>query len=1211
MGGGATEFSGTERFAVERKIGEGGMGLVYEAIDRRSGARVALKTLRSVSPSALGRLKTEFRMLQEIEHPNLVSLGELVESDGDWFITMELVRGRSLLDYVCGDAPATDVDVALDDTREGMTDHAFDIARLRGAFGQLAGALCALHARGVLHRDIKPTNALVTDDERLVLLDFGLAMDLRSSKPSLDHSVVGTAAYMAPEQAAGRPVTAAADWYAFGVALYQALTGALPFEGSSLQMLLDKQRADVVPPARRAPNVPADLDALCTELLAYDPDERPSGSHVLRAFGARPVVAVTGTSSLASTLIGRDDELVRLGEVYAMARTEPVAVYVRGQSGMGKSALVKAFLDGLRARDDDVLVLPGRCFQNESVPFKAVDGVVDALAQAMLRMRRAQAAELVPRNAALLPQIFPVFGQVEVIARAPRGAREIGDRMELRARALAALRELFQLLVERRRVVVSIDDLHWSDDDSAKLLSQLLSPPDAPPLLLIATARDTGVMPELPCPVEHIELGPLDAVDARKLAKAYLDSVGTASHVSASLVAAEARGHPLHIEELVRHLAEADPSDRAPRLDEAIWERVSRLPDESRRLVELVAVAGAPLPEPVFMMASELPAEDFARHVSMLRISHLLKRGGTSAQATLEAYHDRVRESVFAKLPEDRRVAHHRRLAIGLELTNHTDFERLAVHHLGAGDRDRAIDGFERAAEAAMTALAFGRAARLYRDARALMTPDDERRAHLSETYGDALASAGRGVEAAAAYREALPGARELRELELRRKIAEQLLRSGHLDPGVEAIDELARAGGMKLASSPAQALRQLLWLRAKVALRGYRYKLRDEREVPASVLARIDTARAVADTLGWSEPLPAAVFHNVGLLAALRAGEPRRLALSMAGETVRLALPGVSAHAKTQRALDIVHSLADYAEREDAWLVPGVDGLVAFHEGRFEEALTAFRDTKDVILTTSARGFDLATVRLYELRCLRFLGRIGELCAMVPELLRDAEARNDAYMITTATADFGIFPVLQGDDPDGARDMLERAVAGWSTRTYQIQHALVLYAQCRLDGYSGDPVAGFDRFEAGWRALRRSLLLRIELMLGASWMVRGVFAAAAAARGGRPGAEAIARKSLAVLRRIPGAWAQPYALNVEAGLAFARGDRDEAVAVLRRIDAPLSLALSARYIVGQLVGGDEGRAERERAERDIAAQGFRNPHRFAAIDFPWRPDDA
>ncbi len=107
MGGGATEFSGTERFAVERKIGEGGMGLVYEAIDRRSGARVALKTLRSVSPSALGRLKTEFRMLQEIEHPNLVSLGELVESDGDWFITMELVRGRSLLDYVCGDAPAT------------------------------------------------------------------------------------------------------------------------------------------------------------------------------------------------------------------------------------------------------------------------------------------------------------------------------------------------------------------------------------------------------------------------------------------------------------------------------------------------------------------------------------------------------------------------------------------------------------------------------------------------------------------------------------------------------------------------------------------------------------------------------------------------------------------------------------------------------------------------------------------------------------------------------------------------------------------------------------------------------------------------------------------------------------------------------------------------------------------------------------------------
>jgi serine/threonine protein kinase len=282
-------FAGTDRFQVIRRIGSGGMGVVYEALDREKNIHVALKTLRERDGDSVLRLKQEFRTLQDVQHPNLVALGELIEEDGVWFFTMELIRGVSFLKYVRPgwNEPESDISPSEDTARPmhmawrpgvpGGAPPIFDEPRLRAGLAQLARGLLALHAAGKIHRDVKPSNILVTEDERVVVLDFGLATSVEHSATESDSNVVGTALYMAPEQALGGKVGPEADWYSAGVVLYEALVGVPPFLGPNLQVLMDKQRIAPPEPKLERPGIPDDLNDLAVELLRFDPAARPSG----------------------------------------------------------------------------------------------------------------------------------------------------------------------------------------------------------------------------------------------------------------------------------------------------------------------------------------------------------------------------------------------------------------------------------------------------------------------------------------------------------------------------------------------------------------------------------------------------------------------------------------------------------------------------------------------------------------------------------------------------------------------------------------------------------------------------------------------------------------------------------------------------------------------------------------------------------------------
>ena len=257
--------------------------------------------------------------------------------------------------------------------------------RLIPALRQLVDGVAALHARGKLHRDIKPSNVLVTADGRVVILDFGLIAELLPLHAGEASYVSGgTPAYMAPEEAAGGTPSEAGDWYGIGITLYEALTGTLPFAGTLTELLLAKRTIDPPAPVDVAPDVPPDLSAICMGLLRRDRAQRLSGPAALRQLTRETRCRLSTRPRRRPVTRPSSAEIVSFARwtrrFQAVVNGQPAALSISGPSGIGKSALLRHFLRRIAAADD-VLVLSGRCYENESVPFKVLDGVVDDLSR--------------------------------------------------------------------------------------------------------------------------------------------------------------------------------------------------------------------------------------------------------------------------------------------------------------------------------------------------------------------------------------------------------------------------------------------------------------------------------------------------------------------------------------------------------------------------------------------------------------------------------------------------------------------------------------------------------------------------------------------------------------------------------------------------------------------------------------------------------------
>lgn len=1212
------------RFRIVRRVGQGAMGVVYEAIDESRGQRVAIKAMHRLGPERVYRFKREFRALTGVRHRNVVALHELVSDRDQLFFTMELVEGTDFITALCGPliagrryAPCRDYD------------------RLRAIVRELADGVHAIHCAGILHRDIKPSNVLVTPAGRVVLLDFGLVREHGVEDHigvTADGALLGTPMYMAPEQALGVEVGPATDWYAVAELLYHALVGEPPFASlGMLAMLAAKRDSLPPPPSSLRDGIPEDLDALCVELLVPEPKDRPSGEEIVARLGAVSTPASSSTP-VAEAFFGRARELTALRDAYQDARRNPVLVLVEGPSGIGKTALAQRFCAEVTAADD-AIVLAGRCSERESIPYKALDAVMDTLALRLGVHGDPRSVDaLLPRDVRSIARLFPVLRGVPAIALAA-GLREEDevDPVTARRRAIAALGEMLARIADRRRVVVRIDDFQWADHDSAVLLGGVLRQVDPAAILVVLTVRDGAardgtplqrLLTELaerdqPLSIRRMSIGPLPADEAEQLAIELLGGKAKRARTLARDIVREADGSPFFVGELVRYARLLDSSDGLPvdesavRLDNVIRGRLSRLPANIRSVLEVAAVAGGRTTQRIALAVAGDDVDPSA--VRSLVDDRLVRLHGAELDDTLEIDHDRIRETVLEGIAPERISGIHLAIAHALGAAGIADEPALAHHYRAAGEFRLAHDHTLAAAEQAAAALAFDRAAELYHVALSLDVLAPGEYAEVEAKMADALANAGRIPEAARAYRRAALHGGPM-AIEWRRRAAEHLLASGHTDEGRAALEEVLRDVGLSLPASTVRAIGSLVVDRARLALGGLR--TRDPGDTPASPqdLERLDVCWTASRGLIYTDGLAGAAFHAQHLRLALRCGEPVRVARALAVEAhLSVALGADPKLAEAQALIDRAQAIADGVDSHYArGMIAECAGHVAIAVGDW---LTCFERLEQAIETFRTRctgvAHEIGICRAHGAICLQFMGRVPELRERAYALLEETRDRPNPYVTGFARGILGNMALLAPDRVEEAAEQLA-IYQHDAPRRFQGQMVNYVCQTAALERYRGRADRAYlmgetDEPVVAKLAVRRSPQVNAEVLL---WRVQCILAGATLVPDPR-GRLGRAERSISALLAHPSAYARAYGELCRASAQALLGNRDAARTGLRAAielfsrGHMLAFEACANRRLAALLEGDDAGAAQAASDAAMAKMGVVRPDRFTDMMAP------
>jgi len=767
-------------YRLIRVIGRGGMGAVYLAEHSDTRRQVALKVLPpeyAAMPDRVARFLREGMAGTRLRHPNIVETYEVGEENGTYYIAMEYVQGESL--------------------RERLDRRALDLRQSLDIALQVAEALAHAHSRHIVHRDLKPSNIMIAADGTAKVMDFGLAKVADASTVTMAGVLMGTAAYISPEQARGEATDARSDLYSLGVMLYEMISGQLPFTAETTAAVIFKHINEQPIPVRRlAPDVLPAVDGLVWRLLHKQPERRfQSALELASAIRLCLDALDKGTSlpanlfdptlpsdeMLATThipLVGRERELAFLRQALDQARNSRGGlVLISGEAGLGKTRLVAEIQR--EARSAGFLCLTGHClYQEDPNPYLPFVEIL----QSYLDTRETMVGipedddtigHLVTRLSNFLPYA--------ATAAAPAAHEALGW-ADAQTALFETIRQVLTSLGQKQPLLLFVDDLQWASAATLRLLHYLARNIQAAPILQVGTYREEDIQQETgaePHPLqevmrrmsrehlfEHLALSPLtreqsDALvrhvlpgapeDAEFLARVYAETEGNPFFILEALRMWQEEGQLVYTEAGWRLIGKPEEMRVPQRVHDVITRRLQRLDEASREILDVAAVMGRRFTVETISAALGLPKVELLRRLGRLEKNHQLI---AFESGTYTFTHHLIRDVLYAELAEPLRVEYHLIIAKRLEELYAGRLEEIAydlAHHFYQGaDYRTGLRYAQMATERAEAQWALEEALhfnRLALDAIAHLPPDPhyarqerdlrQRRAALLQVAGD------------------------------------------------------------------------------------------------------------------------------------------------------------------------------------------------------------------------------------------------------------------------------------------------------------------------------------------------------------------------------------------------------------------------------------------------------------------------------------------
>lgn len=776
------------RYRVERFLGEDAHKRVYLAHDVTLDREVAFALIggEALDAGRADRVRREGVAMGRLGgHPNVVTVYDAGEERGAPYIVEEYLEGGTVADLLTS-----------------FPNRRLTVERAVRIAADVCAALAHAHGRGVVHRDLNPSNVWLAADGTAKLGDFGLVAALRPSasgtfaRLTSEGMMVGTIPYLAPEQALGRSPDPRADLYSLGAVLYELVTGGPPFAGDDAVAIISQHlRTPPVAPAWRNPEVPGPLDALIVALLAKAPEDRPqSAGEVGGALGALAAPARRRPSTVESAAnpldrlavgvhVGREREVDELCAAADLALTgRGQLVLISGEPGIGKTRLVEELTTYAHLRD--ALALWGRCYEGEGAPpywpwiqvirAYSIDHDPDALAETMGH-GAADIAQIVSEVRRRLPGLEPQPASV-------------GDD-QARFRLFDAVTTFLLNASRHESLVVVLDDLHYADRGSLALLEFLAPQLGRARLLVVGTYRDAELHAHRPLVQTLGELArvqPPRRIVLRGLTRAevarYMAMTAGVEPDDALVEAihTKSEGNPFFVAEMVRLLSAEERLERAvaeisipQEVRELIVRRLAPLSAYCREVLSIAGVMGRDFDLRVLQAVADADAERLLEALEEAQAARVI---ASSGPGRYRFAHVLISDALVDGLSASRRLRLHRRVGEALERAHAGRLEHrlgeLAHHFLEAapaGDSERGVRYAVAAAEHASGRLAYDEAARMYERALGALEfvpADGARQCDLLLALGEAHHRAGAHRRANAAFRQAASLARELRSPE-------------------------------------------------------------------------------------------------------------------------------------------------------------------------------------------------------------------------------------------------------------------------------------------------------------------------------------------------------------------------------------------------------------------------------------------------------------